>query len=62
MILIKNITIVSQNQSRQIVKDGAILVDGDKIADLGPSKKLTRKYVKAKPKIIDGRGQVALPG
>lgn len=62
MILIKNITIVTQNSERRIIEDGAILIEGDKIADVGQSAKLEKKYAKAKNKIIDGRGKVAIPG
>lgn len=62
MLLIKNATIVTQNSQRQIIKDGAVLVGGEKIADIGESKKLEKKYAKAKKKIIDGRGQVLIPG
>ncbi len=61
-IFIKNAQIVTQNKERQIIKNGAILIEGDKISDIGPSAKLEKKYVKAKKKIIDGRGQVLMPG
>lgn len=62
MILIKNATIVTQNSERRIIKDGAILVEGEKIVDIGQSEKLEKKYAKEKNKIIDGRGKVAMPG
>ncbi|HRY52479.1 MAG TPA: amidohydrolase [Candidatus Portnoybacteria bacterium] len=62
MILIKNITIITQNAQRQVIKDGAILIEGSKIAEVGQSKKIEKKYAKAKKKIIDGKGKIALPG
>ncbi|MDD2753043.1 MAG: amidohydrolase [Candidatus Portnoybacteria bacterium] len=62
MIFIKNTTIVTQNSKRQIIEDGAILAEGNKIADIGQSAKLEKKYAKAKKKTIDGRGKVAIPG
>ena len=62
MFLIKNTTIVTQNAQRQIIKNGAILVEGEKIADIGSSVKLEKKYAKAKKKVIDGRGRVVIPG
>ncbi len=62
MILIKNIIIVTQNAERQIINNSAILIEGEKIADLGENKNLEKKYVKAKKRVIDGRGQVAIPG
>lgn len=55
MILIKNTTIVTQNSERQILKNGAILIAGDKIAAVGQSAKLEKKYAKLKKKIIDGQ-------
>ncbi|MBU4142843.1 amidohydrolase family protein, partial [Patescibacteria group bacterium] len=62
MLLIKNTTIVTQNAQRQIIKNGAILVVAGKIADMGQSAKLEKKYAKVKKKVIDGRGRVLLPG
>jgi 5-methylthioadenosine/S-adenosylhomocysteine deaminase len=62
MILIKNVTIITQNRERQIIKNGAILIEDKKIADLGTTKKIEKKYTKAKKQIIDGRNQVAIPG
>ena len=63
MLLIKNLqAVVTQNSDHQIIQDGAILVEKDKIADIGQSTKLEKKYAKLKKKIIDGRGKVAIPG
>ena len=62
MILIKEATIVTQDEKRQIIKNGAILIEDKKIIDLGPTKKIEKKYAKAKKQIIDGKGQVIIPG
>ncbi len=62
MLFIKNTTIVTQNAQRRIIKNGAVLIEDDKIADIGLSAKLEKKYAKAKKKVIDGRGQVLIPG
>ncbi|MEA2113063.1 MAG: amidohydrolase [Patescibacteria group bacterium] len=62
MILIKNIDIVTQNKKRQIIKNGAIVIDGDTIKKIGPNKEIEKEYAKQAQKIINGRGQVALPG
>lgn len=62
MILIKETTIVTQNAERQIIKNGAILIDGKKIVDLGSTNKLEKKYAKAKKRIISGKNQVVIPG
>lgn len=62
MILITDATIVTQNKKRQIIKNGAVLIDGRKIVDLGPTQKLKKKYAKAKKRVIDGKGKVIMPG
>ncbi len=62
MILIKNASIITQNKKRQILKNGAVLITGDKITDIGPAKKLVKKYTRIKKTIVDGTGQVVLPG
>ncbi|MBU2037439.1 amidohydrolase [Patescibacteria group bacterium] len=62
MLFIKNTTIVTQNNERQVIKNGAVLIVGEKIADIGLSVKLEKKYTKIKKKIINGRGWVLIPG
>ncbi|MBL7155309.1 MAG: amidohydrolase [Candidatus Portnoybacteria bacterium] len=62
MILIKNITLITQNLQRQIIKRGGLVIEKDKIKDIGLSGRLERKYSRLAKKIIDGRGKVALPG
>ncbi|TSC53153.1 MAG: 5-methylthioadenosine/S-adenosylhomocysteine deaminase [Parcubacteria group bacterium LiPW_39] len=47
---------------RQIIKNGAILVRAEKIADIGPTKKLEKKYVKTVKEVINGKNKVVLPG
>jgi 5-methylthioadenosine/S-adenosylhomocysteine deaminase len=62
MILIKNTTILTQNSQRQIIKNGAILINDEYILDIGLTKKLEKKYVNYVKKIINGQEKVALPG
>jgi len=62
MILITDTTIITQNKKRQIIKNGAVLIKESKIVDFGPTKKLKKKYAKAKKRVIDGSGQVIMPG
>jgi len=62
MILIKNTTIVTQNEERRIIKNGAVLIEGKKIIDVGPTKKIEKRYVKAKKQVINGQGKVIMPG
>jgi len=62
VILIKNVTIITQNNQRQIIKNGAILIEDKKIVDLGLTKKIEKKYASAKKQVINGKNQVAIPG
>lgn len=62
MILIRNGFILTQNKKRQIIKDGAILIEGEKITDIGTTAKLEKKYGKAIKKVIDGKNKVVMPG
>jgi len=51
--------VVTVNPHRQILPDGAILVDGGKIARIGPSAELAGASAET---VIDASGQVILPG
>lgn len=45
-----------------IIEDGAVLIQGDKIERVGPSRDLSRHARRMKAKTIDCRGCVVLPG
>ena len=62
MIFIKDIYIVTQNKKREVVKNGAVVIKGDKIEAVGQSKDLEKNYQKRAKKIIDGRGKLVMPG
>ncbi len=62
MILIKNITIITQNPQRQIIENGELVVEKDIIKAVGQSRRIEKKYKRRAKKIIDGQGKVALPG
>jgi len=62
MILIKNITIITQNPKRQIIKKGALVIEKDRIKAVGQSQKIEKKYRKRAKKVINGQGKVVLPG
>jgi len=61
MILIKNITIITQNKKREIIENGALVIEDDIIKVIGKSNEIEKKYKNAE-KIIDGHGKVAIPG
>ncbi len=62
MILIKNATILTQNKKRQIIKNGAVIIGGDKILEIGVRREIEKLYKKKARKIIDGEGKVIMPG
>jgi len=62
MILIKNITVITQNKKREIIKNGALVIENDIISAIGKSNEIEKKYLKKAKKIIDGKGLVVMPG
>ncbi|MEW6401707.1 MAG: putative aminohydrolase SsnA [Chloroflexota bacterium] len=59
-MLIKNATIVPWESPNRILENHAIYLDGDRIREIGPNRRLTEKYTRMKA--IDARGQYVLPG
>lgn len=55
-VLIKNAWIVTEDSATGIVKNGDILISGDKIAEVGPYINMDEAH------IIDGTDMIALPG
>lgn len=60
-ILIKNAIIVTVNEEREVLFDGALAIEGNRIVDIGNSNDLVGKYDDAK-KVIDAKGKVLFPG
>jgi 5-methylthioadenosine/S-adenosylhomocysteine deaminase len=59
--LIKNIDwIVTVDERRRMIADGAIAINGDRIASIGKSSEVEREF--AADETIDGRGLIAMPG
>jgi len=59
-MLYSNATIVTVNRSREIILNGAILVEGNKIADIGKTEVLTTKY--PHEEIVDLSERIVIPG
>lgn len=57
--VIKNAIIVTMNSKNEIIENGSIVVEGNKIRDIGLAADISRKY-KIK-KVIDASGMVAMP-
>src|SRR6056297_3924248 len=58
--LIKNAYIITMNKSREIIENGFILVEENKIKDMGKNNDFPKKYEKYN--IYDARGKVIIPG
>lgn len=53
-------TVITVNKSREIILDGAVLVEGNRIADVGKAEALRAKYPRAG--VVDLAGRVVIPG
>lgn len=59
-MLLTNGTLVTLGARNEIIHPGALLIQGDRIADLGPARTLEAKYPDV-PK-LDARGKLVMPG
>ncbi|MEE8163710.1 MAG: putative aminohydrolase SsnA [Anaerolineae bacterium] len=59
-MLIANSTLITFGKENQVISDGAILITGEHIADLGSTTELTAKY--PDEQILDAQGKLAMPG
>jgi putative selenium metabolism protein SsnA len=59
-ILLYNILIFTNDQKNTILKDHALAIEGNFIAELGPQEELKSKYSGLKQ--IDGKGRLLMPG
>lgn len=58
-ILIKNAYIVSMNAKREIFNNGSILIENDRIKEIG---KIDEKNLLADVEVLDAKGKIVLPG
>ncbi len=58
--IIKNATIVTVNGKNEIIKNGSIVIDGNKIKDIGLVSDISKKYGSVQE--IDASGMIAMPG
>ena len=59
-LLIKNGYVITVDEKRRIIKDGAVAVEGNKIIDVGKTEDLVKKY-KA-DEVIDAKDKIVMPG
>mgnify|MGYP000079276402 CR=1 FL=1 len=60
-LLILNGTIVTVNPKREILLNGALAIQDDRIVEIGPSEVLQEKYTEVK-KVLDATGKAVFPG
>ncbi len=60
MLLLESATVVTVDAERRVLDDGAVLVDGDRIAAVGPTESVARRAQGAE--VIDCSGLVLIPG
>jgi 5-methylthioadenosine/S-adenosylhomocysteine deaminase len=60
MILIEHAVVVSMDAERRIFRDGAVLVDGRDILQVGRT--ADERPPRAPDRVIDGRNRLVLPG
>lgn len=58
-MLIKNVTILTMNDNKDIIEDGVVVIENNKIIDLGRSE-LIEKY--PDDDVLDGEGGILIPG
>jgi putative selenium metabolism protein SsnA len=59
-MLITHGTLITFGQTNQIIEDGALYIEGDRIADIGPTADLASRYPEAET--LDARGRLVMPG
>lgn len=59
-MLITNGTVITLGARNEILRDGAVLIDGDKIVAIGPTDALVTQYPGAYR--LDARGKLVMPG
>ena len=59
-MLITNANIITWETPNRVLSNYAVLIEGDKIKEVGTTKSLTAKHPKAKT--VDAKGQYLMPG
>src|SRR4051812_33557083 len=59
-LLVTHGAVVTVDRDRRVIEDGAVAIDGARIADVGPTSAMAAKYRGAET--IDAGGAVVMPG
>jgi 5-methylthioadenosine/S-adenosylhomocysteine deaminase len=61
-IIIKNGTVVTMNDSGDVLFDGAVVLEGDRITDVGGTADVLARHHRDGARVIDATGKAVLPG
>lgn len=61
-IIIKNGCVVTMNDANDVLFDGAVVLEGDRITDVGPSADVLARQSADGARVIDASGKAVLPG
>lgn len=59
-IIIENGTILTQNKDREIIKNGSVVIEKDRIIDVGKTEELKGKY--SADKVVNAKKKLVMPG
>jgi 5-methylthioadenosine/S-adenosylhomocysteine deaminase len=62
MIIITGGTVVTMNDANDVLFDGAVVLDGDRITDVGPAADVLARHDASGARVIDASGKAVLPG
>lgn len=58
--IVQGATVITVDPDRRVIDNGAVVIDGDRIAAVGPSSDIVPSW--SADTVIDGRGRVVIPG
>jgi cytosine/adenosine deaminase-related metal-dependent hydrolase len=58
--MVINGTVVTMNSQHQIIEDGAVLIEGERIVEVGKSDTLKKQF--SSDVVVDAKDKVVLPG
>jgi 5-methylthioadenosine/S-adenosylhomocysteine deaminase len=61
-IIIRNGTVITMNDADDVHFDGTVVIDGNRIVDVGPAAEVARRQRDDGAVIIDARGKAVMPG
>ncbi len=59
-LLVQHALVVTQNEQRQVIEDGALAVVNGRLAAVGPTAEIAARF--SAPKVIEARGRALFPG